>query len=126
MTSQSMTSFALVAALAAVLSLAGCGGAGGAAGDMAPALKSGQIDTTFGNSGSVVFAASEGFSDMAVAPDGAIYVTGRSVARLDSRGLVDLSSPSTEPVRSPSRRRIDRSSAANVTLPESPCRRRRS
>lgn len=75
----------------ALLALAGCGGGDGGGDPPAPPkppLRSGEVDVTYGT-GRVAFTVSEEIpSEMAVAPDGSVYVTGRSIRKVDATGQV--------------------------------------
>ena len=75
------------------LALSACGGGGGGESPgtpTVPAVKSGEIDASYGTGGYVQLAASEGFREMAVARDGSVYITGNSILKIGPAGSVAL------------------------------------
>lgn len=76
-----------------LLVLAGCGDGGGGnspGSPPVPALRSGEIDASYGTGGYVQLAASEGFREMAAGQDGSVYVTGNSILKLGPSGNLAL------------------------------------
>lgn len=88
-----MASVRQIIAALLLASLAACGGGGGAeTTNPTPTPRSGEIDTSYGTGGFVLMPGSAGiFSDMAVAPDGSVFLTGAAVLKLDAGGAIDSS-----------------------------------
>ena len=74
---------------ASALILAACGGGGGAeSGAPVVTLASGQVDSSYGAGGRVVFGPDKVVDDVAVDSSGNAYFTGSTLAKADARGIL--------------------------------------